>query len=306
MFNHWSLERILHSDHSTNPSPDVAPRNRIFPISDEYRSRRLDGLRGSHGMMPIAMEPEWIYAISSRYAPGSRNIRTIHPSFELAYSVRGSGAMEWGPDGNPVAMPKGHLLLLPPGTLHRECGGMETWQVLYLGFHAPKRMTASKIPACLAADGPMRFYLARILEELSGSGKAPRATLAHLSALILIGFDRLVDAPKGRPDPIGEIVAEMKDQPSREISVEDLAVRFHLHPRYFASRFKKRTGLPPGHFLRALRLDLAKRMLLETDAGVQEIGQRVGYEDPFYFSRLFRKHVGLSPTEFRQQAGAGS
>lgn len=66
--------------------------------------------------------------------------------------------------------------------------------------------------------------------------------------------------------------------------------------RYWVSSFKK----PPAAFLNEMRMTIAQHQLVETEQSVQDIAARVGFDDPLYFSRLFRKHHGVSPSEYRR------
>ena len=63
--------------------------------------------------------------------------------------------------------------------------------------------------------------------------------------------------------------------------------------------FKKYTGETPLQFLIKLRLDTAKNLLKSTTCTVNEISEMIGYDNPLYFSRLFSKHVGISPQKYR-------
>jgi len=68
----------------------------------------------------------------------------------------------------------------------------------------------------------------------------------------------------------------------------------------FHAAFKQVLGKPPMQFLRDLRLRQAQRLLLAgPQAVVAEVAQQCGYPDPFVFSKVFRKHFGMSPSEYR-------
>jgi AraC-like DNA-binding protein len=72
---------------------------------------------------------------------------------------------------------------------------------------------------------------------------------------------------------------------------------------YFTRFFQRVTGLSPGRFLSAVRLQQAKKLLLSTGLTVTEVSYRVGYNSIGTFSSRFRESVGLSPTSYRQQRG---
>jgi transcriptional regulator GlxA family with amidase domain len=83
--------------------------------------------------------------------------------------------------------------------------------------------------------------------------------------------------------------------------VEEMVKRSKLAERTFKRRFAGATGLTPIAYVQRLRVEDAKRRLERTDAPVDEIGWRVGYEDPAFFRRLFKRVTGLSPGVYRKR-----
>jgi transcriptional regulator GlxA family with amidase domain len=77
-----------------------------------------------------------------------------------------------------------------------------------------------------------------------------------------------------------------------------------LSERTFIRRFKKATGLTPIDYLHAVRIEEAKQLLETTDTPVEAIANEIGYEDTSFFSRLFRRKVGLSPMQYRRHFGS--
>jgi AraC-like DNA-binding protein len=88
---------------------------------------------------------------------------------------------------------------------------------------------------------------------------------------------------------------------SRRISRAELASRVHLSPTRFHHAFKEALGEAPMSYVRRLRMDRARQMLIHTDLTVAEIAHRVGFEDPYYFSRCFGREDGRPPTAYRRQ-----
>ncbi len=71
--------------------------------------------------------------------------------------------------------------------------------------------------------------------------------------------------------------------------------------RTFKRRFTQATGYSPIEYVQRLRVEDAKRRLERTDTPVDEIGWKVGYEDPAFFRRLFKRMTGLSPGLYRRR-----
>ena len=74
-----------------------------------------------------------------------------------------------------------------------------------------------------------------------------------------------------------------------------------LRPRTFARRFRSATGLLPMAYVHAIRIEEAKKLLESEDANVEDIGHIVGYEDPTYFRRLFKRKTGMTPASYRKK-----
>lgn len=83
--------------------------------------------------------------------------------------------------------------------------------------------------------------------------------------------------------------------------VEEMIRRSGLAERTFNRRFSAATGHAPLAYVQQLRIADAKRRLERTDDSVEEIGWRVGYEDPAFFRRLFKRLTGVTPGHYRRQ-----
>jgi transcriptional regulator GlxA family with amidase domain len=83
--------------------------------------------------------------------------------------------------------------------------------------------------------------------------------------------------------------------------VEEMLKRSKLAERTFKRRFVNATGLAPIAYVQRLRIEDAKKRLERTDAPVDEISWRVGYEDPAFFRRLFKRTTGLAPAAYRKR-----
>ena len=84
------------------------------------------------------------------------------------------------------------------------------------------------------------------------------------------------------------------------ISINDFAKSMNITPGWFRRCFKKYTGTSPQQFLNEHRLGFARELLLTTNYKISEIAERCGYDNPFYFSRIFTKNIGCSPMEFKK------
>lgn len=84
------------------------------------------------------------------------------------------------------------------------------------------------------------------------------------------------------------------------ITIEQVAAHVYMNPTYFCAYFKKHTKETVLQYVTKQRLELAKRKLEDTDDKVTIIADSVGYHDHKYFSKLFKKHTGFAPSEYRR------
>ena len=87
---------------------------------------------------------------------------------------------------------------------------------------------------------------------------------------------------------------------TRQISLEEVAAQVGLSSAYFSKLFKSELGVGYAEYLTEVRLEHAKRLLLDSNGSVKEIAAQVGYLDDKYFSKLFKKQTGIKPSEFRR------
>lgn len=88
---------------------------------------------------------------------------------------------------------------------------------------------------------------------------------------------------------------------SKNILIKDVAKMIDLHPVQFSNRFQNLYGTTPSRYLLSIRMERSKRYLLHTDYKIDHIAQLCGYDNGFYFSRVFSKHFGMSPSQYRRK-----
>ncbi len=87
---------------------------------------------------------------------------------------------------------------------------------------------------------------------------------------------------------------------NKEISIDDFASSRHMSTCWFIRSFKQHNGITPMQYILSLRIVNAQNLLETTTYNVTEISEIVGYDNPLYFSRLFKKQTGMSPSEYRK------
>jgi two-component system response regulator YesN len=110
-----------------------------------------------------------------------------------------------------------------------------------------------------------------------------------------------------REEKTNHVIAKAKsyirENYKRDISLEDVSRKVNVSPYYFSKIFKEETGEGFVKYLTALRIENAKELLSSTEYSMREIGSMCGYSDPNYFSRSFKKNVGVSPSDYKANCG---
>ncbi|MDX1683334.1 MAG: AraC family transcriptional regulator [Phycisphaeraceae bacterium] len=139
----------------------------------------------------------------------------------------------------------------------------------------------------------------------SSPGRLVYRTQAMVLEIMADALERVAAQPRPAApdhDQLAPAVALMDERYRENPSLEEVAAAAHLSASHFHARFREALGMTPHAYMQRRRLQLARCLLAETDMAVGEVGREAGYESPYYFSRVFRKTFGVSPTEERRLA----
>ncbi|WP_199868547.1 helix-turn-helix domain-containing protein, partial [Virgibacillus senegalensis] len=92
----------------------------------------------------------------------------------------------------------------------------------------------------------------------------------------------------------------IKNYYTTDIKAQEVADVINISPNYFSSLFKQRTGRNFNEYVNVLRVEQAKTLLADTPFKVREVAEQVGYHEYKYFVEVFKKFVGMTPTEYRK------
>jgi len=112
--------------------------------------------------------------------------------------------------------------------------------------------------------------------------------------------DRQVNEKKqDAKDLINDTILFMQSKLHQQLTVEDMALKQGLSTSHFSSLFRKATGMAPLDYFIHLKLQKACLLLYSSDIKVKNVAAEIGYTDPYYFSRLFKKYMKVSPDQYR-------
>lgn len=106
---------------------------------------------------------------------------------------------------------------------------------------------------------------------------------------------------KGFKSEIDRAIIYFNEHCSKEINIESYAKKCHVSVSWFIRSFKKYAGMSPMQYILNARISNAKSLLETSECSIAEISAIVGYDNPMYFSRIFKKQTGLPPLEYRKK-----
>ena len=117
---------------------------------------------------------------------------------------------------------------------------------------------------------------------------------------IMGACQNIVGKREEKSNSIIEMAEEyIKDNFHKDVSLDEVSKTVNISPYYFSKIFKEGTGKNFIEYLTNIRMERAKELLSTTEHSMKEICAMCGYSDPNYFSRSFKKNVGVTPTEFK-------
>lgn len=212
-------------------------------------------------------------------------------------------------DGTRHEVRAGQLAVIPPGLPHAYGSDPEEpWTLWWM------HLDGADIPELLGPQGalwstPVRtlsgsFPAAALMQEIVQALErdiSPAQLFAASSAAAHFLALAATDPGGGRGGPVERARSYLQAHVAGRISVAQLAAMVSLSPSHFAAMFRDQVGLPVLAYQTQLRMLRARELLDTTELPVAAIAARLGYADPFYFSRQFRREHGTTPLNYRAQ-----
>ncbi|OBZ10089.1 helix-turn-helix domain-containing protein [Bacillus sp. FJAT-26390] len=211
----------------------------------------------------------------------------------------------------------GELFLIPPHsvcTLHN--AGIQQAEVVLIRFHCERSEEAEDAAELLPYRDSKGLKLLRmpqarswIQDFQSDCGLSDPALYYQLQSQLYAMAAALLQAVQQPRETEAELISFVEqtkqfmiEQFNLPLDMEELARSSGVSASRFYQAFRSYTGLSPLKYMTKLRLDASMRLLSGTTSSIVDIAHSVGYPDEYYFSRLFKKQMGLAPTEYAQLA----
>lgn len=196
------------------------------------------------------------------------------------------------------------IVLIPDHCLFH-CQGDEAVPSLWLTFSHPRRPVANQaIPILLEPSRTEEHLLADLAElfRRDRDGRHHHRILAHSLALLEVVLCRPeIHWLEHMPDNLTAVLRYIEQHFAEPLYVPDLARLAGLSESAFARLFRRHRGIPPRQFVVQVRVREAAHLLLHTELTIEDVAQRAGFPNAFYFGRVFKRLTGEPPARFRHQ-----
>ena len=265
-------------------------------------------------------------------APPEGDHAHSHDFLVLVFCERSGGTVRLGDETGPMRAGDLHLIppgvvvgvgapddtfdaceawavFFPPAALGSSTGALLSWRAHPLLFPFVCGVAGQAQQLHVPAD--RRAVFSNRLEALAGELRDRRdghadAVVAHLT-LLLVEVARLATDVVGglrlRDEPLlAQVFACIEQRYADKLSLADVADQVHLTPGHLTTVVRRRTGRTVGEWIAERRMAEARTLLVQTDLSVAQVGTRVGYRDPAWFVRSFRRAHGTTPLRWRRAA----
>ena len=238
----------------------------------------------------------------------------VRTNYTIHFVIKGRGTLQIS-TGKQFPVQEGQAFVIYPGeeTIYR-ADEKNPWQYMWVGFHGfrseeivqsagftPGRpvLTCRNMPQlCETMEELLQYSELNYVNELLRMG-----ALYHLLALVTENnpqiYSGTVQQNRVEQDYVKAAVNLLINSGEKTMKVGDVADAVGISRSYLTSLFKREMKVSPQEFLMNFRMERAGDLLRNTDIPVGEIAEEVGYADPMSFSKAFKNHFHLTPSQFR-------
>ncbi|MBE6598708.1 MAG: AraC family transcriptional regulator [Ruminococcaceae bacterium] len=234
------------------------------------------------------------------------NPRTC-PSFSCCLMTQGTALLET--EHGQFSLTPGDVFFTFPATPFsiRNCNQTRYYYISFVGSRANYYLESAGI----TPSSPVRSGFEELRSTFSyGIAKTTEANLPILTKGVLLYTLSVISAPDDSAARIEEksLVEQIRGDiescyAETELSLENLCDRRKYSSKYVSRRFREEMGISFSEYLQSCRIHHACNLLRGTNRSIQEIALSVGYRDSLYFSKVFKKCMGVSPSGYRNGGG---
>lgn len=224
---------------------------------------------------------------------------------------KGSGTLKYG--GETYALNQNDCVFIDCKKPYSHCTSEDLWKLRWVHFYGEnmdavyEKYLARGGKACFSTSNAAEYTaVLSHLFEIASSTSYVRDMKIHekISGLLVLLMEETQTANVGTASakiPQLQRIKEYLDENyTRKITLDDLSAKFYINKFYLLEIFKQHYGMGVNEYMIHMRITKAKRLLRFSDKTVEEIAYDCGMNSLHYFSRIFKKVEGLSPSEYRK------
>jgi AraC-like DNA-binding protein len=262
--------------------------------------------RGRHTLHAMPTSTGYEMQTSLKYDWDGRK-RGQTPFTVLQHTLSGTGNLRY--ENRHLRIEAGQTLLVLVPHNHRywlEPGGR--WEYFWISMNGAEALRIHQ--TVLAATGPVLTLQPNTIKRLAecslrlinGEGETPgmASAIAYEAAMLLYDDVFNPHATETSQSSMRHVLAHILANLHRNITVDEMAAVAGLSRAHFTRLFAESEGLPPAEYVLSERMRRAAKLFVVNPAiSIKEVANLTGFEDANYFSKVFRRFFGASPTEFR-------
>ena len=246
-------------------------------------------------------------------------IETPHPEgrndYQLLYIASGKGYFYFKGSENATVVTKGNMVLFRPKEpqvyYYYAVDKTEVYWVHFTGWKVEEYLERYELPkeenvffTGVSPDYPWIYN--QIIRELQLQRENYEDMIRLFLRHIFLTINRYIkEGKQTKNDTINDIeraVHYFNENYSKPISIEQYASEHLMSVNWFIHNFKNVMKMTPMQYIVSLRIAAAKGYLENSNKNITEIANTVGYDNALYFSRLFKKYTGMTPSEYRERS----
>jgi AraC family transcriptional regulator, arabinose operon regulatory protein len=258
-----------------------------------------------------------LYVCSLGYYPNARGHYTYRkkglPENFLFYCVDGAGWYQIGDKRSEVG--PNQFFILPQNVEHAYASAEDNpWTIYWIHFGGESLSRFNELhavqkhfkPFYIKSSGEIISMFARMYKALELGYSTDNLIFAnlclpHFLSLFIYNSKHTTVSPTDKLDVVDSAILYMQEKINENISLQDLSSHYNYSASRFSSLFKQKTGYAPIDYFIQMKMQKASQQLDFSSSSVKDIALSMGFEDPYYFSKRFRKIIGLSPKQYRSQ-----